>query len=115
MHMKQNIQQKVEDTLNSLDGIQGAEPTPFFYTRLRTRMQSGERSVWVRMGSFIGKPAVVIAGLCMVLIFNAVLLIRQEITPTRSMPVVSSTDLVTDNEYVLATNSSFDYENLDQQ
>jgi hypothetical protein len=33
------IEQKVEEALKSLKGIIAAEPKPFFYTRLHTRME----------------------------------------------------------------------------
>ena len=33
------IEQKVEEALKSLEGIIAAEPKPFFYTRLHTRME----------------------------------------------------------------------------
>jgi hypothetical protein len=35
-----NIDKKIEETLNSLDGMNRAEPRPFFYTRLEARMEN---------------------------------------------------------------------------
>lgn len=35
-----NIDKKIEETLNSLDGVNRAEPQPFFYTRLKARMEN---------------------------------------------------------------------------
>ena len=35
-----NIDKKIEETLNSLDGVNRAEPRPFFYTRLKVRMEN---------------------------------------------------------------------------
>ncbi|MDP5122142.1 MAG: hypothetical protein NWQ46_11145 [Spirosomaceae bacterium] len=35
-----NIDKKIEETLNSLDGMNRAEPRPFFYTRLKARMEN---------------------------------------------------------------------------
>ena len=68
------------------------------------------------MGSLLAKPAVALACLCFILAFNAFILFKQNtetnnVTPT---PEMSKETLVTDNEYILASNSSFDYENLDQ-
>ena len=39
--MKKNyqIEEEIERTLQSLEGIKPAEPTPFFYTRLQARME----------------------------------------------------------------------------
>jgi len=46
--MKQdpNIQKKVEEALSSLDGIQRAQPGPYFVTRLTARLQNDKRNVW---------------------------------------------------------------------
>ena len=35
-----NINKQIEETLNSLDGVNRAEPRPFFYTRLEARMEN---------------------------------------------------------------------------
>jgi hypothetical protein len=34
-----NIEQKIDETLESTKGISSAEPKPFFYTRLHARME----------------------------------------------------------------------------
>ena len=36
--MKANLQRKIEDTLNSLDGLQRAEANPFLAAKIRHRM-----------------------------------------------------------------------------
>lgn len=38
--MKNDLQKRIEETLNSLDGIQPAEASPFLYSKIRNRMQS---------------------------------------------------------------------------
>lgn len=115
MKTRPDIDKKVDDALSSLDGIQRAEPAPFFYTRVIGRLQRKE-SVWEKTGSFIARPAVVIAGLVLILAVNISLLFSQQSSTKTSTPVSSITDeLKTDNEYILASSSSFDYENLDPQ
>jgi len=37
-----NIEEEVRKTLESLDGLTSAAPRPFFYTRLKARMESQE-------------------------------------------------------------------------
>jgi hypothetical protein len=115
MNKQNDLESKVEQALNSLDGIQRAEPQAFFYTRLRGRMERGEKTFWETMGSYLSRPIVAMACLCVILAFNFVILFRQsnESTNSSSFEAVKST-LITDNEYILASNSSFDYENLDQ-
>lgn len=112
--MRPEINKKIEETLNSLDGIRRAEPRPFFYTRLMGRLQRNEKTIWETMGSFMAKPVVVIAGLCFILVFNAFMLLRQD-AANAIQTQASNEQLATDNEYLLATNSSFDFENLDPQ
>jgi hypothetical protein len=65
------------------------------------------------MGSFLAKPVVVAICLSFVLVFNAFILFRQDSDTVASLPG-EQPGLITDNEYVLASGSSFDYENLDQ-
>ncbi|HLG41242.1 MAG TPA: hypothetical protein VI461_16295 [Chitinophagaceae bacterium] len=114
MNKQPDLNKKVDEALNSLDGIQRAEPQPFFYTRLTGRMQGNEKTFWETVSSFLSKPVIATASLCVILAFNAFFLFKQNnetnITPTE----ISKETLATDNEYILASNSSFDYENFDQ-
>jgi hypothetical protein len=38
--MNRDLHQKIEDVLNSLDGLQPAAASPFLYSRIRNRMKS---------------------------------------------------------------------------
>ena len=114
MKNKLDLERKIQDTLDSLDGISRAEPQPYFYTRLKARMQQNESSVWENIGSFLSRPVVVVASLCMVLILNAFILFRNQ-DDSSSLPVTSNEVLASDNEYVMASSSSFEYENIDPQ
>jgi hypothetical protein len=114
MNMNPEFEKKIEDALNSLDGIQRAEPRPFFYTRVIGRLQKEERTIWETMGSFISRPAVVIAGLCVILVMNAFILVNQDNTATNPSQAASE-QINTDNDYILASSSSFDYANIDPQ
>lgn len=113
--MKKDIQKLVDETLDSLDGIQPAGPKPFFYTRLLGRLQREQKTVWETMGSFMSRPLVVAAGLCVVLIMNGFILFRSGNTPATNTPNYVNEMLGTDNDAILASSSSYDYENIDQQ
>jgi hypothetical protein len=108
---KKTIEGKIERTLESLDGMQRATPQPWFFTRVKARLQREERSVWESIGSFLSKPAVAMAGLGLILILNLFVLFKQdnlhEATNVANQPVQLS-----DSESILASNSSFDYENV---
>ncbi len=109
--MKPDFEKRIEETLSSLDGIQRAEPQSFFYTRVLGRLQRDEKNAWEVMGSFLSRPVVVIAGLMLILVMNAFMLMQQEPATTNNL----SAEQGTDNEYILATSSSFEYENIDPQ
>jgi hypothetical protein len=109
--MKQDISKKVEQALNSLDGIKRAEPSPFFYTRVMGRLQR-KVSGWEAAGSYLARPIVVVAGLVAVLVLNAAILLRLDQNTSAGTNSVANEQLVTDNEYILASSSSFDYENI---
>jgi len=114
MNKRPDIEKKAEETLESLDGIKRAEPQPFFYTRLKARLERDQKSWWETTGSFLARPVTVIACLGFILVFNAFILFNQDSNSDQTA-TGSTPDVVTDNEYVLASNSSFEFENLDQQ
>lgn len=66
---KEYIENEVLRTLHSLDGIQRAELNPFFYTRLRAKMDQ-QNSGWERVYSFISRPVIAIAILLVVMAVN---------------------------------------------
>jgi hypothetical protein len=110
-----DIEQKITQTLESLEGIQKAEPSPFFYTRLIGRLQKEQRTIWENISSYLSRPIVAIAGLCFIIVLNGFVLLRQD-NSSKVSPVATQAEVfVTDNEYLIATSSSYDYENLDQQ
>ena len=114
--MKMNTQQKVDEVMDSLDGIQPAAPAPFFYTRVIGRLQREENGTWEKIATFLSKPAVAVAGLFVIILFNGFLVLKQQVgSKGLKAPVAGNNEIVTDNEYVLATNTSFEYENIDQQ
>ena len=72
MNQEKNIGKKVEQAMNSLDGISSASPGPFFFTRVQARLQRQRSSGWESVTSFITRPAVALAGLCIIILLNAV-------------------------------------------
>lgn len=70
---KKQIEQVVEESLHSLDGIQRATPAPYLLTRIRARMQSAaaqENSPWFKIASLLSRPWVAIACLVLLLVVN---------------------------------------------
>ncbi len=48
-------EKQVDETLNSLDGIQRAKANPFLFTRVQARLDQSS-GVWGRIAGFISRP-----------------------------------------------------------
>lgn len=79
---------RTEEVLNSLDGIQKATMPDFFYTRLKARMEKGFEPVAKR--SWIFKPAYAVAALLLVLILNAAVIFKNRETKQINNPEIES-------------------------
>jgi hypothetical protein len=113
MNRQPDINKQVNKALESLDGIQKAEPTPFFYTRLMARLELNEKSVWETTGALLARPAVAFASLFIILAVNAFILFEKDAATNE--PSASYTSQNTEEEYVLtaSNNTSYDYENIE--
>jgi hypothetical protein len=114
MNKQTDIGKKVDKALESLDGIQRAEPRPFFFTRVNARLRRVEKNIWETIGSFVTRPVVTIAGLVLVLAINIAILIQKE--STTSIPTAFNSEnsqLQEDDNIFAANNTSYDYENLE--
>jgi len=71
MKNRENINQEIEATLNSLNGLSRAEVSPFFYTRIEARLQ---RQSAVVADSFIqrliNRPVFAVSVLTVFLVLN---------------------------------------------
>ncbi len=112
MKRKQEIEQKVAETLDSLDGIQRAQPAPWLYARVQGRLTREAHSPWALVGGFLSKPIVAFAGLCLILAMNVFFLVQSKKEPVSSM--ANQNETIVDSESIIASNSSFEYENLVQ-
>lgn len=108
------IDKRVEDALNSLEGVQRATVKPWFFTRVNARLQKDEGTFWASIGSFLAKPAVALAGVITILVLNGFLLLSNKDDNAPGMSAQMEQQLATENESVVASISSFDYENLVQ-
>jgi len=77
MSKQSNRELDLEKILSSLDGLEKAEPAPFFYTRLQARMMRTENSVMQQVFSFVTRPAFVLATGLFVLLLNGYILVNK--------------------------------------
>jgi hypothetical protein len=73
--MKSNIDKLVDDALNSADGAERAAAKPYLFTRITARMQRSEDTYWEKAVRWISRPAVAIAGLCLVVGINVAVVV----------------------------------------
>lgn len=59
-----------EEIINSLEGIQRAEPAPFLYTRVHARLLRNESSVVFTIFRYITKPSFVMAVVMLIILVN---------------------------------------------
>ena len=117
--MKHNndIQKKVEEVLNSLDGVRRATPQPWLFSRVKARLhgeEAEEKNIWGALGSFLSRPGVAIASLCVIMLFNGVLLFKRPGKISSTAIAAQSEQTAADSESYIASSSSFDFENLVQ-
>ena len=104
MMKKNDIQQRVEDTLESLEGIQRVSPAPFFYTRLKSRLEQAEKSIWESISSFIARPSIVFATICMILLLNITVLFKKR--PTEISSSSDQNEQTLNNAYDVASSTN---------
>jgi hypothetical protein len=109
MEMKKDINEQIEQTLQSLDGMEQVSPTPFFFTRLEARMQN-KRSVWEKTSAFISRPIIVFASISFVIILNAAVIFSSP--ANKNTNPKQSTELASVDEYSQMSTNFNEFENL---
>jgi hypothetical protein len=71
----ENLDDKIDKTLGALEGIERAEPNPFFYARLKARMENAQEALPPRI-RWVMKPSFVFSGLALIIILNVVSVIN---------------------------------------
>jgi len=113
MKQQSDMDKRIEDALNSLDGVHRAAPQPWLFTRVKgILLKQEEKTRWEIIGSFLSKPVVAISGLFLILGLNGILLFNQQ--SGSSVVAIQSELQPNDSESLIASSSSFDYENLVQ-
>ncbi|ATL49341.1 hypothetical protein COR50_20370 [Chitinophaga caeni] len=75
--MREGKKYEFSEILSSIDGLSRATPAPYFYTRLRARMEKASLSAWERMAGYLTKPVVVVVFVGSVLALNSWTVLRQ--------------------------------------
>jgi len=108
---EENINQKIEDSINSFDGLTRAEPKPFLLTRVMAAIntQQTTQNIWAKTGAFISRPGVAFAGMMLIICINmSIFFISRNNTDKESM--VQNNSLVKD-EFAINASNIYDLEN----
>jgi hypothetical protein len=110
--MNNERNKKIEQILASLDGSPKAEMPPFFYTRLKARMLSGEegKASALPQRSWLLRPAFALGTLVAVLAINAFVIFQKSDTTETSSSTDSETIQAIAAEYSLNDNSTVLFE-----
>ena len=104
-----NIEQKVDDALNSIDQIERASIPPYFFTRLEARMQKGI-TFWEKATIFLAKPVVAFASICIILFLNIYIISS---SPENGMNMANqTTEFASVDEYSQISSNLFEFENF---
>lgn len=108
MKSSEELSQKVESVLNSFEAVEKAEPAPFFYTRVRARLEHSEKSIWENVVSFLTRPMVAVAAVLLVIIINLAVLYK---TSSTVVNTTAGTEQLTDDDYNTGGIVAYNYEN----
>jgi len=112
MSKKINIDQQVNETLESLEGIQKASPGHFFFTRVQARLHKAHKDVWDQVLSFISRPAVVMATVILILLIDVIALTNTE--QSENMQATEKSHAL-DEEYDFSIATIYDYSKPDNK
>lgn len=106
--MKQNSKNdKIDQVLNSLDGLERSTPRPFFYGRVETRLREMHTTLWEKFSSLIAKPRIAYSGVFIILIINLFAIFSN----TAGFHFSDQAEVNSSEEYSMVSNSFYDVEN----
>jgi hypothetical protein len=112
MNNKEHIEKMIDEALNSFDGAARATPKPFLLTRINARLNKSSSNAWESAVRFIARPSVVIAGLCLLIGFNILVVTYNN----ANTPAVSVADQVSaTDEYSTSVAALDDLDNTEPQ
>ncbi len=112
---REELNSRVDKTLESLDNIERASPGPYFFTRLEARMNRGAnqaRNFWERSGSFLAKPVVALGGVLVIAMINLTLIFSAKDDSINNITEPEQSQYAANDEYVQLTNSAYEIENI---
>jgi hypothetical protein len=67
---KTKLASLIDETIDSMNGAERAEPAPYLLTRLNARMNRQSPTAWERISWFLARPGIAFATFACILIVN---------------------------------------------
>ena len=110
MAIEKNIQQKLEDAFQSLDGMQRAEPAPYLLTRINAALANRQpETSWSRIAAFISRPVVAFALMLVLVLVNGLIISGSNSTEAENNMATADNNVY---EYAASVTSNYDLENV---
>ena len=111
MNKEEHISKLIDETLNSIDNVGRAVPAPFLLTRVNARLSRLKENTWEKMFRFVGRPAVAITGVTMLILINVTAIILYR---TDSFAPISEQGMqAPPDEFSYAFSTIYDIENTE--
>lgn len=107
-----NIENKVEETLNSLDHARRASANPFLYTRIMASLNADEESAWAVAFRFVSRPVIALATVLVIILINSLVLYKS--SETAQTPVQEE-DQVFASEYNFSAFTADGFYNVNEE
>jgi hypothetical protein len=111
MKNDKNIQEQIEEALNSIGGIKKATAKPYLLTRINARLNGQPKSNWEKAAVFISRPYVMIVGLCLVIVINMGVILLNTSYANKTIAERSANTITDDDEYAVSFASIDNVEN----
>ncbi len=109
MKEKSSINNKIDAAINSVESIQQAQPSPFFYTRLIAKISNNKVTFWEKISALLLQPAIAFAAVCLIVIINVSVLFYSN---NKNVSPANQTETASSDEYNDMAISFYDLENI---
>lgn len=108
MKNKLSVKIKVDAALSSIDNIQPAAPSPYFYTRVLAKINNTKVTVWEKWSAFFLRPTIAFATICFIIVINAFVLYSK----IDANPSAEQADMALTDEYNGTLTALYELENV---
>ena len=103
---RQDISTRVQQALDSLEGVRPAAPPPYLYTRIRARMDRRVRPLWERVSEALSRPWVATSLAAALVVVHAYLFFNA--ASREDDPIQEEQTMASNSDYTLHTTSFYE-------